>query len=98
MEVQDVSKKLRKWLADVSDDNIDPWKDLEETEKIFHNSPHDYYENRPDKSEEEDVVGNYFKPHRASRLVAQAKETQRSKLKRKKQIYFLNIPSYKLNF
>jgi hypothetical protein len=33
------------------------------------------------KSEEEDVVGNYFKPHRASRLVAQAKETQRSKKK-----------------
>merc|ERR1712223_2010719 len=30
------------------------------------------------KSEEEDVVGNYFKPHRASRLVAQAKETQRN--------------------
>lgn len=32
MDVQDVSKKLRKWLADVSDDHIDPWKDLEETE------------------------------------------------------------------
>ncbi len=31
------------------------------------------------KSEEEDVVGNYFKPHRASKLVAQAQETQRGK-------------------
>ncbi len=29
------------------------------------------------KGEEEDVVGNYFKPHRASKLVAQAQETQR---------------------
>ena len=29
------------------------------------------------KSEEEDVVGNYFKPHRASRLMAQAQETQK---------------------
>ena len=31
------------------------------------------------KSEEEDVVGNYFKPIRASRLMAQAQETQRGK-------------------
>ena len=32
--------------------NID---DLDENENIFHNSPHDYFENRPDKSDEEDV-------------------------------------------
>ena len=31
------------------------------------------------KSEEEDVVGTYFKPIRASRLVAQAQETKRGK-------------------
>ena len=31
------------------------------------------------KGEEEDVVGNYFKPIRASRLMAQAQETQRGK-------------------
>jgi len=30
------------------------------------------------KSEEEDIAGNYFKPKRASRLMAQAKETQRT--------------------
>jgi len=30
------------------------------------------------KSEQEDVVGNYFKPARASRLMAQAQETQRA--------------------
>eukprot|EP00090_Calanus_glacialis_P013510 TRINITY_DN22193_c0_g1_i2.p1 TRINITY_DN22193_c0_g1~~TRINITY_DN22193_c0_g1_i2.p1 ORF type:complete len:890 (-),score=194.71 TRINITY_DN22193_c0_g1_i2:567-3236(-) len=30
------------------------------------------------KSEQEDVVGNYFKPQRASRLMAQAQETQRA--------------------
>ena len=30
-------------------------EDLEENEKIFHNSSQDYYENRPDKSDEEDV-------------------------------------------
>ena len=29
------------------------------------------------KSEEEDVVGTYFKPIRASKLMAQAQETQR---------------------
>ena len=32
------------------------------------------------KSEEEDVVGTYFKPIRASRLVAQAQETKRGKI------------------
>ena len=37
------------------------------------------------KSEEEDVVGTYFKPIRASRLVAQAQETKRGK------IFFINI-------
>ena len=30
-------------------------EDLEETESIFHNSPQDYYENRPDESNEKDV-------------------------------------------
>ena len=39
------------------------------------------------KSEEEDVVGTYFKPIRASKLMAQAQETQRvgsnSKCKKK---------------
>ena len=30
-------------------------EDLEENENIFHNSPHDYYENRPDESDELDV-------------------------------------------
>ena len=30
-------------------------EDLDEDDKIFHNSPVDYYENRPDKSDEEDV-------------------------------------------
>ena len=29
------------------------------------------------KSEEEDVVGTYFKPIRANKLMAQAQETQR---------------------
>ena len=33
-----------------------------------------------DKYEEEDVVGNYFKPIRASRLVAQAQETKKGEL------------------
>ena len=31
-------------------------EDLDENESIFHNSPHDYYENRPDKSDEKDVT------------------------------------------
>ena len=30
-------------------------EDLEDDESIFHNSPQDYYENRPDVSNEEDV-------------------------------------------
>jgi hypothetical protein len=30
------------------------------------------------RSEEEDVVGNYFKPQRATRLMAQAQETQKA--------------------
>ena len=30
-------------------------EDLEEGESIFHNSPHDYYENRPEFSDEVDV-------------------------------------------
>ena len=33
-------------------------EDLEENESIFHNSPHDYYENRPDESDEVDVDYN----------------------------------------
>ena len=28
------------------------------TKKIFHNSPHDYYESRPDNSDEADVAYN----------------------------------------
>ena len=31
-------------------------EDLDDNESIFHNSPHDYYQNRPDKSDEEDVA------------------------------------------
>ena len=31
-------------------------EELEETESIFHNSPHDYYENRPEESNEIDVI------------------------------------------
>ena len=36
-----------------------------------------YFFQKLAKSEEEDVVGTYFKPIRASRLVAQAQETKR---------------------
>ena len=31
-------------------------EDLDEDESIFHNSPHDYYQNRPDESDEPDVA------------------------------------------
>ena len=43
------------------------------------------------KSEEEDVVGTYFKPIRASKLMAQAQETQRvgSNSKCKKNFHIL---------
>ena len=31
-------------------------EELEETESMFYNSPHDYYENRPEESNEIDVI------------------------------------------
>ena len=32
MDKHEVSQKLRKWLESISDDKIDPWRDVEETE------------------------------------------------------------------
>merc|ERR550517_1555684 len=39
---------------------------------------HTHLKKKLAKSEQDDVVGNYFKPARASRLMAQAQETQRA--------------------